>query len=147
MKRRPAFAMILATVVATWTAADAKGTVVIRQRDGDTKTYNNVVVMVRDQAMAVISADGRGRIVLGKAGCLKIGELVRCTAYEATLDQYGRSKRIPLVTGTVWLNPTKESQPLTHTSQRLPPRGVLGSFETTKGTYVSLTGTVDEVQK
>ena len=127
--------------------ADAKGTVLVRQHDGETKTYRDVTVKIREQAMALISADGRGRIVLGKAGCTKVGELLRCTAYDATLDQYGRSRHIPLITGTVWLNPTNSKQQMTYSSQQLAPRGILGSFETKRGTYVSLTGTVDEVEK
>jgi hypothetical protein len=85
--------------------------------------------------------------VIGKASCTKVGELLRCLPYDATLDQYGDTYHIALAAGTVWLNPTKEAQSLPYSSARLQPRGVLMSVRTKAGTYVSLSGTVDEVVK
>jgi hypothetical protein len=52
-----------------------------------------------------------------------------------------------LQSGTVWLNPTRTEQPLSYSSTQLAPHGVLMSIHTKAGTYVSLTGTVDEIQK
>ena len=93
------------------------------------------------------SADGAGTLVIGKAACAKINELVRCLPYDATLHQYGTTTHIPLSGGTVWLNPTQTKQTLSNSSAQLPPRGVLMSVHTHAGTYVSLSGTVDEVYK
>jgi hypothetical protein len=127
--------------------AGATGTVVIQQRDGMRKTYDNVRIAIRDESMAISSSDGQGTIVLGKAACTKAGELLRCIPYDATLYQYGAKRHIPLASGTVYINPTQTTQPLTHSSAQLPPRGVLLSVKTKAGTYVSLTGRVDEVIK
>ena len=97
--------------------------------------------------MALTSSDGAGMLVLGKAACTKIGELLRCLPYDATLFQYGQKIHVPLQSGTVWINPTAETQPLTHSSAHLPPRGVMLLITTKAGTIVSLTGRVDEVVK
>lgn len=139
--------VICAVAIAVPRVATATGTATVQQKDGTTKVYKAVQIKIRDQAMALISADGQGMIVLGKAACTKVGALVRCIPYDATLDQYGKSYHIPLQSGTVWVNPTKSEQPLAFTSGKLGPRGVLLSVQTKAGTYFSLTGTIDEVQK
>jgi hypothetical protein len=127
--------------------ANALGTVRIQHPDGSVKMYNNVRIAVRDESMWITSSDGKGTIVLGKAACSKVGELVRCLPYDATLEQFGQATHIVLQTGTVWLNPSKSKQQLPHSSTQLPPRGVLLTVRTKRGTYVSLTGTVDEIAK
>ena len=127
--------------------AYATGTVLIQQRSGTLKLYKNAYIRIKNEAMAITSSDGNGTLVVGKAACTKVGELIRCLPYDATLQQYGDSYHVALTSGTVWLNPTKTKQPLSHSSAFLPPRGVLMSIHTKAGTYVSLTGTVDEVQR
>ncbi len=79
-----------------------------------------------NESMAVtMSADGQGTVVLGKASCTKIGELIRCLPYDATLFQNGAKLHIPLASGTVWLNPSQAYQPMSHSSTSIPPRGVV----------------------
>jgi hypothetical protein len=97
--------------------------------------------------MELTSSDGQGTLVLGKAACTKEGSLVRCLPYDATLFQNGEKRHIVLQSGTVWLNPTQSKQPLAFSSAELPPHGVLMSVNTKAGTYVSLTGTVDEMHR
>lgn len=138
-----AFAVVVSLFAAG--SAGATGTVVIQQRDGTTKTYAGVRIAIRDESMAITSSDGKGTFVLGKAACTKVGELLRCIPYDATLYQYGDKRHVPLTSGTVYINPSQAAQPLTHSSARLPARGVLLSIKTKAGTYVSLTGRVDEV--
>lgn len=128
-------------------AAYATGTALVQQRDGSEKTYTNVRISIRNESMAITSSDGQGTIVLGKAACTKVRELVECLPYDATLLQNGQSTHIALQSGTVWLNPSETAQELSHSSTQLPPRGVLLAVRTKKGTYVTLTGVVDEVQK
>lgn len=142
----PAF-LAVAIVVAPFGPASATGTARIQQRDGSTKTYTNVRIDVTTESMALTSSDGEGTLVFGKAACTKVGELLRCIPYDATLEQHGQSTHIPLQYGTVWLNPSATTQQLTHSSTQLPPHGVLLSIQTKAGTYVSLTGVVDRIQK
>ena len=127
--------------------AAATGTVQVQQRDGSKKTYANVKIRIRDEAMSLTSADGRGMLVFGKAACTKVGELVECLPYDATLFQNGENFHIRLQSGTVWFNPSSASQRLSNSSAQLPPRGVELAVKTLRGTYVTLTGIVDEVQK
>jgi hypothetical protein len=141
----PVFLAIAAVAVPG--PASATGTARIQQRDGSTKTYTNVRIVVLSESMAITSSDGEGTLVFGKAACTKIGELLRCIPYDATLEQHGQSTHVPLQYGTVWLNPSSSTQQLTHSSTQLPPRGVLLSIQTKAGTYVSVTGVVDRIQK
>lgn len=127
--------------------ASATGTVIIAYADGGSKLYHNVRITVWNESMAITSADGQGTVVLGKASCTKVDELVRCLTYDATLFQNGGKLHIPLQSGTVWLNPTRDYQPLSHSSAEIPPRGVLLAVKTRRGTEVTMTGTVDEVRQ
>jgi hypothetical protein len=127
--------------------AKAMGTAIIAHPDGSESTYDNVRIAIWNESMAITSSDGKGTVVFGKASCTKIGELVECLPWDATLYQNGAKVRIPLQSGTVWLNPSSTTQTLSHSSTRLPPHGVLLAVKTRRGTYVTLTGTVDEVHR
>jgi hypothetical protein len=142
-----AAALVIATLAAPFGPANATGTARILQSDGSDKTYNDVRIAVRDESMWMTSSDGVGTIVLGQAACTKVGELLRCLPYDAMLVESGRSTHVALQSGTVWLNPTTTAQPLTYSSMQVPPHGVLVALRTKKGTYVTLTGIVDEIKK
>ena len=71
--------------------ASATGTARILQRDGSQKTYTDVRIVVRDQAMWITSSDGRGTLVFGKAACTKVDALLECLPYDATLYQNGEN--------------------------------------------------------
>lgn len=116
-------------------------------RDGSSRTYNNVHVTIWNESMAVTSSDGQGTVVFGKASCTKVGELVKCLPWDATLFQNGEKLHVALQRGTVWLNPTTDYQSLTGSSQKIAPHGVLLAVRTKRGTYVTLTGVVDEVHR
>jgi hypothetical protein len=111
------------------------------------KTYTNVRIGIGNDQMELTSSDGKGTLVIGKAACMKEGELLRCLPYDATLFQNGDTRHVVLKSGTVWLNPTQSKQQMPFSSAELPPHGVLMSVNTKAGTYVSLTGTVDEIHK
>jgi hypothetical protein len=142
-----AAALIAATFLLPPAAANARGTARVQQPDGDVKYYTNVRIVVKDQALWFTSSDDKGTIVVGKAACTKIGELIRCYPYDATLYQDGRKMHIALQSGTVWLNPSGEKQQVPYSSTQLPSHGVMLAVQTKRGTYVSLNGTADEVLK
>ncbi|HXM06243.1 MAG TPA: hypothetical protein VN936_02205 [Candidatus Acidoferrum sp.] len=142
-----AIALLMGLIAFQRGTAGATGTARIVHPDGSQKTYADVRIAVRDQAMWITSHDGRGTLVFGKAACTKVDALLECLPYDATLFQNGEKRHIPLRSGTVWMNPTKINQPLTHSSTQVPPHGVLLAVETKTGTYVTLTGVIDEVSK
>jgi len=142
-----ASALFVGVFVASTTPACALGTLRVQQHDGSVKVYNHVAVRVRGTDMRLISSDGKGEIVIGKAGCTQVGALLRCVPYDATLDQVGYSLQMPIRSGTIWLNPTAATHPMTNSSTSLQPHGILISMYTNAGTYISATGTYDELQK
>lgn len=142
-----AFVTLCAILSASPYRAVAVGTARIQLPDGDVKFYKNVFIRIKNEAMAITSADGVGTLVLGKAACTRVGELLRCIPYDATLDQRGRSRHIALQSGTVYVNTSNSPQTLPYSSTKIPPRGVLLSVRSKRGTYVSLSGVIDQVQK
>jgi hypothetical protein len=142
------FGLFLAAALAVQVGhANATGTARIQHPDGSVSTYYNVRITIFNESMAITSSDGQGTVVFGKASCTKIDELVKCLPWDATLFQNGLKLRVPLKSGTVWLNPSRTAQPLSHSSTQLPPRGVLLAVQTRRGTYLTLTGVVDEVHR
>ncbi|MBV9332775.1 MAG: hypothetical protein JO146_02085 [Candidatus Eremiobacteraeota bacterium] len=141
------FAALTATFAGAASAAGATGTATIASPDGSSKSYPNVRITIFNESMAVTSADGQGTVVFGKASCTKVGELVRCLPWDATLFQNGSKLHIALQSGTVWLNPTNDYQSLADSSEKIAPHGVMLAVRTKRGTYVTLTGVVDEVHR
>ncbi len=119
----------------------------VQQRDGSLKIYRDVLVEIRNEELSLTTADGLGTLVIGKAACVKESSLIKCLPYDATLYQHGWKDRVKVQSGTVWFNPTSTAQQLSYSSARLPARGIMMSMTTKAGTYVSLTGTVDRMQK
>ena len=142
-----AAAFLAGAYAASFGPAIATGMARIQQPDGTVKTYANVRITVLDDSMAITSADGKGTVVFGKAACTKIGELVKCLPYDATLFQNGQRAHIYLQSGTVWLNPSTAAKTLSYSTTQIPPHGVMLAVRTKKGTYVTLTGVVDEVNR
>ena len=137
----------LLLVVGSGAMAGATGTAKVWQHDGTEKTYRNISIRIARQELALTTPDGLGTLVIGKAACMKQGALVECLPYDATLFQNGQKRRIALRSGSVWLNPTTSAQLLPDSSAQVQPHGVLISASSKAGTFFSLTGTVDEVQK
>jgi hypothetical protein len=141
---------LLAASLAGWARgpAAATGTVLIQQKDGSTRTYDDVLVRIRNAELAVTTAAGDGTLVIGKDACEAVGKLLKCLPYDATLYQNGGKFHVAIEPGgTVWLNLTSSKQPLPHSGAGLAAHGVLLSITSKKGTYVSLTGTIDEIRK
>jgi hypothetical protein len=141
--RAIAIAALVAVVCVPRGPADANGTARIQQPDGSVKTYAGVQIRANRDNLALTSSDGKGTLVFARASCTKVGEVLECLAYDATLFQNGETTHIPLKYGTVWYNPSETTQTLSHSSTQLPHHGILLTAESKRGTYVSLNGVLD----
>jgi hypothetical protein len=70
-----------------------------------------------------------------------------CFATNATLIQGGQTSLLDLKTGTVYLNETDDPQSLVLSSTKVPPHSILLALSTDRGTYIGLSGRMDEVVK
>ena len=127
--------------------AVATGTARIQQPDGDVKTYKNVRIAIEHKQMKLTSADGVGTFVISRAACSPVEKLVRCYPYNAVLRQHGTTLPITIVEGTAWLNPGTNKGQLPNSTTPIAPHGVILSFRTKRGTYVSVNGVVDVMKK
>jgi hypothetical protein len=128
-------------------AARATGTVRIQQSDGSVNTYDDVGIKIIHEALYVTSADGKGTLVINRAACGYQQQILVCLPTTVTLVQAGSVKKLDLKTGTLYLNLTGSDQPLVLSTTKIPPHGLLFTFSTDVGTYVTLSGTVDKVTK
>jgi hypothetical protein len=124
-------------------SASAGGTLRSQESDGTVRVYNNVSIKVVHRTLRITSHDGKGTLVINQATCSYEGALQRCNPLKVTLEQGGATKTIGLKNGTIYVNPTNENQQLPLSSQQLPGHGILLSFNTQRGTYVSMSGTID----
>jgi hypothetical protein len=127
------------------TAARATGTVTIRQADGATNVYRNVVIEVIRGALFMTSSDGKGTLVIHRAACSYQGQLLVCFATSATLIQGGETNPLDLRNGTIYVNSGGTAAQMALSTIKVPPHSVVLSFSTNRGTYVSLRGRIDKV--
>jgi hypothetical protein len=143
MRTRTVAALTTLIFLGTLVPAFAGGTLRSQESDGTVRVYNNVSIKVVHRTLRITSHDGKGTLVINQASCSYEGALERCSPLKVTLEQGGATKTIALKNGTIYVNPTNENQQLPLSSQQLPGHGILLSFNTQRGTYVSMTGTVD----
>jgi hypothetical protein len=126
--------------------ASAKGVTLIQQANGTVKTYSNVYMAVAGQMLTLRSSDRKGTLTIATGACSFDKNVQRCLPYSVTLTQGGKTHKIALSYGTVFLNLTNEAHYLPRSSEMLAPRTVLVLFKTAHGTYVTIKGTLDEVK-
>ncbi|MGB6986869.1 MAG: hypothetical protein WBD74_12915 [Candidatus Aquilonibacter sp.] len=123
----------------------AAGTLRIQESDGSVRTYTNVSVKVVHQTLRIRSADGKGTLIVNQAACSFVGKIQRCYPLKVSLEQSGATKPIDLKRGTIYVNTSGDVQQLPLSAQQLPSHGILLSFVTDIGTYVTMTGKVDGI--
>lgn len=127
--------------------AIAKGVVTIQQSDGTTNVYDDVAIKIIHNALFLTSADGKGTLVVNRAACSYQGALLVCLPTGMTLIQSGQTNPIKVTSGTIYVNLTSEPQQLSLSSTKVRPHSILVSFTTKRGTYVALSGQIDQVKQ
>jgi hypothetical protein len=126
------------------TPVAAKGTTTIVKAGGSTKTYPGVgITLVKDVSLTITSPDGEDKLIVDKAACSYTGELQKCLISHVSIEKHGTTKPLDLSHGTVYVNLTNERQQLSHSSQQLPPKGILLALKTQIGTYITVVGVID----
>jgi len=139
-------ALVAAFAVALGSTANATGVTLIQQADGSVRTYLDVNVQLTGQTLRLQSADKKGVLKVVNGACSFIGSIEHCLPYAVTLTQDGKTRQIAILHGSVFLNLTHASQRMPASSEELAPRTVLALWRTVRGTYVTIKGTIDEVQ-
>jgi hypothetical protein len=132
---------------ACFSRAQATATVQVQQSDGSVQNYPNSSIVITNKTLRITSADKQGTIIIDRAACFDLGNVIRCLADQLSLVQGGKNQQLDLHYGTVYLNKTDAKQPLPHTSQQLSPNGIMLSLVTKIGTVVNVTGTIDKWNK
>jgi hypothetical protein len=136
-------AALLVIALVSPSASDAKGTVRIQQPSGAATVYKNVNIEVVKNTLRIITADRKGVLVITDAACSFVGKIMRCLPYSYVLEQSG-THPLDFEHGTIYYNPTQTKQKMSHSSSQLEPNGVLVAVKSKRGTYVSVTGTLDK---
>lgn len=131
--------------VAAGVPALAAGTTRIQQADGVVNTYPNAGMRLAGHTLWVTSGDRRGVLEIATGACTYAGELRRCYPSTVTLHQHHEDHVIALDHGTIYFNLSDAVHHLPHSSEGVPPHGVLVAFETARGTFVTMRGTLDAV--
>jgi hypothetical protein len=144
--RAAAFAVLAAALaLATAAGARAQGTITIQHADQNAETYQRVSVKVINNTLNVTSEDGQGTLIITQAACFYQHDLEVCLPTAVSLVQSGGVHALDLHRGTVYVNMTSGTLTLPHSSQQVPPRGVVMSLLSGKGTYINLVGKIDKV--
>jgi hypothetical protein len=128
-------------------AADATATINIHHKSGTVNTYRDVEVKIFSGSLFLTTDDGDGTIVVTRAACSYQGKIIVCLPTSAALVQDGESNALSLRNGTIYLNYTNDSQPLSRSSAKLPANSIMLALTTTDGTSINVRGQIDQVIK
>jgi hypothetical protein len=146
-RKTAAFFAVVACFFLSAAPAGATGTLTIQRSHAAAQTYRDVEIRVLYGALFVTSQDGRGTLVFPKAACSFQGQIFVCYVTGVTLVQAGQSTALDLKRGTIYFNSTDQPQPLSRSTTKVPPHSLMLSVTTERGTYIGLTGRMDEVVK
>jgi hypothetical protein len=145
--RVAAFAALAAAFMLAAAGARAHGTITIQHAGQDSETYERVAVKVVNNTLNVTSEDGKGTLIITQAACFYQHELEVCLPTAVSLVQARGVHALDLHRGTVYVNMTDSMLALPHSSTQVPPRGIIMSLLSGKGTYINLVGKIDKVSK
>ncbi|HTZ53949.1 MAG TPA: hypothetical protein VMB20_02715 [Candidatus Acidoferrum sp.] len=137
---------LLAILIFSVAQAGATGTVRVQQSDGSVRTYDDVSIRVKHNTLRIGSKDKKGVLVIDRAACSYVGELLRCLPTSFQLVQTGQTKTIQLTNGLVYLNLTDSPQQMTFSSKHMQPHALMLTLHTLRGTYITIRGQIDELQ-
>ncbi len=146
---RARLAIACLAFTATWLAAapraGAAGVALIQLSDGKVRTYSDVFIALEGETLTLRTSDGKGTLRIATGACSFDKSIERCLPYSAILTQNGKTHKIALSYGTVFLNVTNQPHRLPLSSDELAPHTVLVLLKTAHGTYVTVKGTLDRV--
>jgi hypothetical protein len=142
-----ALAALAAFTFTSTFAARAAGTARIQQADGTVNVYQGVKIQIIHNTLAMTSADGKGTLMIYRAACAYQGDILVCLPTGATLVQGGSVNPIKIVRGTVYANLTDDAHQLALSTMQVPAHSIMMALKTGRGTYVTLSGTIDKVKK
>jgi hypothetical protein len=122
----------------------ASGTVRVEQSGGQVRYYHHVALALHSDTLRIVSPDHVGTLIVKRAACFATSGLQRCFPTELVLSQHG-THRISFRRGTLYLNLSDEPRVLPHSSKVIGARGVVALLETMHGTFIEITGRLDEV--
>ena len=128
-------------------SARAEGTARILQTDGTVNVYPDTKIQIIHNTLAITTAEGKGTLMIYRAACAYQGDVLVCLPTGATLVQSGSVTPIHITQGTVYANLTDETQQLSLSTTHIPAHSIMMALTTQKGTYVTLSGTIDKVKK
>lgn len=138
----PALAAIVALSIPT-IACEAKGWLQVQKADGSVQRYPNATFTVVGKTLHIASGDKAGTIVISDAACtVDSNELMKCLPYSMVLVQNG-THPLDFHRGTIYYNHSNHTLTLPMSSTQLAPNGIVGLLVSMRGTYVTLSGTLD----
>jgi len=144
VRRWQAAAAAAAITVLTAAAADARGTVIIQHAgSGAIDVYHGARITVTGDRLEVTSPDGAGTLLIDRAACVYQHLILVCLPTQVAYRHAGATKPLDLTTGTVYANLTGAPHRLSYSTDQMPPRSVVISLNTARGTYLSVRGRID----
>jgi hypothetical protein len=144
-------ALILACAVAAAALVaprdvNAEASIRVQQSDGTVQNYAHVHATLSGTTLWLRSPDRKDRLQIVSQACSFPRNLERCLPDQVFLHKPDKTHQIEITHGVFYVNLTNEPHQLLHSSQMLPPHGVMVFLHTIRGTYVSATGSLDAVK-
>jgi hypothetical protein len=126
--------------------AHAAGILRLQKVDGSVRVYDPVALKyTKATGLVVTTRSGRDALIIKDAACSYVGDaIMRCLLDQASYEKNGTMNVLEFDSGTLYYNRSTSLQHLPRSTQGIPPKGVVVSIRSKRGTYISLTGTIDK---
>ncbi len=127
--------------------AMAKGEISIEQPNGDLEVFSNVQISNTPDIIYFKSEDTENILMITKKDCVNEDKLLVCNKARMGVDTDGIIEEIDVKQIFLFINPTKEPQSIKGSAVTMSPGTILLEAATTKGTYITGLGRIDNNTK
>jgi hypothetical protein len=125
----------------------AKGEVNVEYPSGDSDVYSGVEIHNTDKILYLVAPESETMLLISKNQCGKEGELLVCDQARLGLDTQGVLEELKIREIHLFINPTRQTQPIQGSQVTMSPGMMLLEVVTEKGAYISALGRIDSTTK
>ncbi len=124
-------------------SALAKGEVIVEDSFGDTEVYSAVTISDTKDILYIEAEDSSSILLITKNECDREGQILVCNKARMGIKTYGVIEEIQLEDIFLFINPTRDRQPIQGSEVTMTANTILLEAVTEKGSFITGLGRID----